>query len=118
MALVNHRPLTPPRQSVASKPNGSCQARVGFPLNLRQWVAVDSIRPVSPRPTLTPAGRARCLAGALGAIALVVAACGTSTETATNAAGNETMVATADGGQLDLGSFVGRDVVLWFWAPW
>ncbi len=28
------------------------------------------------------------------------------------------MVATADGGQIDLGSLEGTDTVLWFWAPW
>jgi hypothetical protein len=26
--------------------------------------------------------------------------------------------ATVDGGQLDASSLEGRDVVLWFWAPW
>jgi hypothetical protein len=26
--------------------------------------------------------------------------------------------ATVDGGQLDASSLDGRDVVLWFWAPW
>ncbi len=29
-----------------------------------------------------------------------------------------TVVATVGGGQLDWNSLQGRDVVLWFWAPW
>ena len=28
------------------------------------------------------------------------------------------VASTADGGQLDWGTLEGRDVVLWFWAPW
>ena len=27
-------------------------------------------------------------------------------------------VPTASGGQIDLNSLEGRDVLLWFWAPW
>lgn len=60
----------------------------------------------------------RRLGGALVAFGLLLAACGDGTDSVETAGGEELSVATADGGQLDWGSLDGRDVILWFWAPW
>jgi len=37
---------------------------------------------------------------------------------ATPAAYPDVVASTVAGGQLDLGSLQGQDIVLWFWAPW
>lgn len=61
----------------------------------------------------------------LVSIGLLAAACGGSDVARTAgeaAAGDDVDLAfsaqTVDGGQLDFGSLAGRDVVVWFWAPW
>ena len=62
---------------------------------------------------------------ALVAATLLFASCGSGDSTTDTAAPADSsdpvaagMVATADGGQIDLGSLEGTDTVLWFWAPW
>lgn len=59
------------------------------------------------------------------AMAFALAACSSDTDATTSAeaapatVGFPTFVAsTVDGGQIDLGSIQGTDVVLWMWAPW
>ncbi len=63
------------------------------------------------------------------ALTFVAAACGTEGNSASDSVPSDDVpgeagapldftVATADGGQLDFGTLEGRDVVLWFWAPW
>ncbi|MEM9565477.1 MAG: hypothetical protein AAGA93_22835 [Actinomycetota bacterium] len=68
--------------------------------------------------------RTRLLAVLLG-LALVAAACGsssTSSTAPTGASDGESALSgtfeTLDGTSIDLGDLAGQDVVLWFWAPW
>ncbi|NNE95266.1 MAG: hypothetical protein HKN24_04490 [Acidimicrobiales bacterium] len=55
---------------------------------------------------------------------LLVGACGASSQEVNSADDGgpegffDITVGTADGGQLEWTSLEGRDVVLWFWAPW
>lgn len=80
---------------------------------------------------MTRKGR-RLICGA-GAAILLLAACGGDTDetqsldtVAGTAAVSDTpstapeavFVPTADGGQLDFNSLRGKDLLLWFWAPW
>lgn len=56
-------------------------------------------------------------------VALLLAACGSDTDTETASSGGgdsypQFTAATVDGAQLEFGSLEGRDTVLWFWAPW
>lgn len=46
---------------------------------------------------------------------LLAASCGGDTESTTTPA---LVVPTVSGGQFDFGDHAGRDLVLWFWAPW
>ena len=61
-------------------------------------------------------------AALLAVLVFVVAACGGSIEEVSAGGGGNALldvtVGTADGGQLEWTSLEGRDVVLWFWAPW
>lgn len=85
-------------------------------------------------PTLNPVPTSRrFLALALG-LALVSAACSdsdpdTGTDAGTNAAPvsddatpidwpHDFVGDTLDGGRIDANDLAGRDIVLWFWAPW
>ena len=78
-----------------------------------------------PRHRAKPNRSSLRLAAAVVAAVLVVAACGSGSETATDSAVSgeasglpQTDAATVDGSQLAFGSLEGRDAVLWFWAPW
>lgn len=64
--------------------------------------------------------RSRRLTPLLIALAVVAAACGGSDATSSTAAPSATPnpANTASGGQIDMTSLEGNDVVLWFWAPW
>jgi hypothetical protein len=83
-----------------------------------------------------PSWRPRATALAIG-LALIATACGSSstqtagtgpsleagpatnaTQPAESVGDASVLVGTAEGGQLDWGSLSGKDVVLWFWAPW
>ena len=62
------------------------------------------------------------------ALTFVAAACGAESNSSSDAVPNEEpeeagapldfTMSTTEGGQLDFGTLEGRDVVLWFWAPW
>lgn len=83
---------------------------------------------------MSPGVMSRTSIGLVATLALVLAACGSGTETTesgaatTSAATSESptengvtsaeTVATVSGGQLDLGDLEGKDTLLWFWAPW
>ncbi len=74
----------------------------------------------------------RMVAGTLAIAALVGAACGTGGTVAEDAAVEPSAAETTEsvgqalsgefetisGATIDLADFDGRDVVLWFWAPW
>ena len=74
----------------------------------------------------------RSLVALSGAVALTVAACGSSEGSDSASAPTSgdvgttessqplepVLVPTASGGQLDFNSLRGQDVLLWFWAPW
>lgn len=72
--------------------------------------------------------RAGVLVAAAALVASVVVSCSAesqsvsgsnSIDSAADGSGfPDLAVATSDGGQLDFGTLEGRDVVLWFWAPW
>ncbi len=70
--------------------------------------------------------RTRPLAALLG-LALVAAACGSSSSQTSSPAGSiaaegdsalSGTFETIEGTSIDLGDLEGQDVVLWFWAPW
>jgi len=62
------------------------------------------------------------------ALTFVAAACGAESDSASDSVPSEEpreagapldfTMSTTEGGQLDFGTLEGRDVVLWFWAPW
>lgn len=68
------------------------------------------------------------LVGALFGVLLLASCGGSSSDVATSApvdAGESASASlltgdfpTVQGGQIDLASLEGQDVVLWFWAPW
>lgn len=65
----------------------------------------------------------RRLSLTLASLCLAVAACGSSgSEPEASAPAASSVLtgefATISGGQLELNSLEGQDVVLWFWAPW
>ena len=86
---------------------------------------------------MDPRQLSKLLAG-LATVSLIAASCGASgspsgIETGSATSGAEVPVQTssavegpaapilvglADGGQLDWNSLAGKDVMLWFWAPW
>ena len=70
---------------------------------------------------------ARALAALLVTLATLLVACGGSDGASDTADAGPTraaeaaesfVVPTVDGGQLAAGDLEGRDVALWFWAPW
>ena len=80
------------------------------------WGAVATLRAMARR------GPARRLVSAVAAAGLLVAgACGSTSEQARTEPAEVAgfgALPTVAGGQLDLSSLEGRDVLLWFWAPW
>ena len=71
------------------------------------------------------------LTAVLLALSLLAAACGSSADDAASGQGDAPEAAaasggsvldvsapSADGGTIDLSTYAGQDLMLWFWAPW
>lgn len=95
---------------------------------LLKLTSPDHSRAASPPTVCRVSHTLRRLLGIIAATAAFAAGCGGSgSETSAGLGGNEGVAADwphtfiADqlgGGQFDANDLAGRDVILWFWAPW
>lgn len=79
--------------------------------------SAPQIEAVEPVPTVASAAAEAAPTAVFGESETAEAVAEESSDDSAPAATGQ-LVATVDGGQLDLGSLEGQDTVLWFWAPW